>query len=65
MKLHHMGASSFFLPFPCSPPFVSLFFFFTMTLSVPTSADAGTKEPKPVIVEEVKVPAPNVQTTEA
>ena len=34
-----------------------------MTLSVLTGADVGTKEPKLAIVEEVKGPAPNVQTT--
>ena len=68
MKLHHMGASSCFLPFPCSPPFVSLFFFFTMTLSpffFFLGVDTGTKGPEPAIIEEAKGLAPSVQTSEA
>ena len=59
------GAGTCSLPFPFSPVFVSLFFFFTMTLSILAGADAGTKELELAIAEEVKGLAPRAQTTEA
>lgn len=68
MKLHHMGASSFFLPFPCSPPFVSLFFFFyhdSVSFFFFLGVDTGTKGPEPAIIKEAKGLAPSVQTSEA
>ena len=55
------GAGICSLSFPFSPLFVSFsLFFLTMTLSVLTGVDVGTKEPELAIAEGVKGPTPNV-----
>ena len=59
------GASTYHLPFPCSPLLSPFFFFLTINLSVFASTDIGTKGLEPAIAEEAKGLASSAQTTKA